>query len=337
MHSPTISAVIPTYNRAHLIGRAIRSALAALRPGDEVIVVDDGSQDDTAAVVRSFGDAVRFLPMPHGGAGVTRNHGIQAARGDLVAFLDSDDEWDADKLDVQRAFHAARPEVVYSFTDFRVQEANGKRTPGYLAVWRDKDTRPFDEVLGPAEPFSSIAALPVKRPDFACHTGDLYPQLMHSFFVSTNTMVVRRELAGDAFQFGENVAFYEDLECFARLAKVGPVAFLDTETATQHGHDGPRLTDRNTDEVIRSRLTVMGRVWGRDAAYLEKHGPHYQSLVKELRMTRAKWLLVHGRTAEAGQAMRETHEYPLGMRFLATLPGPITKALLRIRRSLRRT
>ena len=80
MPSLAVSAVIPTYNRAHLVPRAIRSALAALAPGDEVIVVDDGSTDDTATVVTGFGAPVRLLPVPHGGAGAARNAGLAAAR-----------------------------------------------------------------------------------------------------------------------------------------------------------------------------------------------------------------------------------------------------------------
>lgn len=334
MAGPSISVVIPTYNRAHLVPRSIRSALAAIQPGDEVIVVDDGSRDDTPAAVAPFGDQIRFLPLPHAGPGATRNAGIKAATRELVAFLDSDDEWDADKLAMQRAFMAARPDVVYAFSNFRVREADGILVPNYLPLWRGEDCRPFEEVLGPPQMFSSLAPLPAGRPDFRAYVGDLYPHLMHSFFVSTFTMIARRQLGGDAFRFAEDIYWLEDLECFGRLARVGPVAYLDTEMATQYGHSGPRLTGQNTEVLLRARIAVLGRIWGQDRPYLEKHGQRYKKFVRELKLTLARWLLVQGRTGDAGEVLREVENCPMSLRALSLLPGLITQGLLGLRRLL---
>ena len=330
-----VSVVIPTYNRAHLVGRAVRSVLAAARPDDEILVVDDGSTDNTAEAMAAFGAPVRYLPRPHAGAGATRNFGIRAATRPLVAFLDSDDEWDADKLGLHRAFHAARPEVVMSFTDFRGIDGAGKIHPRYLAVWRGEDQRPWEQVLGPSVPFSCLAGPPAARPDFAVHVGDMYAPLMASFFMAAFTLVVRRELAGDELRYNEDVLCYEDLECFARVARCGPAAYLDTETATQHGHIGPRLTDANADILTRARLTILGKVWGQDKAFLEREGPHFDRVVKQQHMTRAKWLLCQGRTREAREEMKQAGDCSLGMRLLAALPGPLAKGLLRVRRALR--
>jgi glycosyltransferase involved in cell wall biosynthesis len=93
-----ISAVIPTYNRAALVGRAVQSILAQTRPPDEVLVVDDGSTDDTEAVVRRLGPRVTYLRQENAGASAARNHGVDAASGEFVAFLDSDDVWSPDYL-----------------------------------------------------------------------------------------------------------------------------------------------------------------------------------------------------------------------------------------------
>src|ERR1044072_1197793 len=98
MSSSRVSAVIPTHNRAHLVTRAIQSALAALSPGDEIIVVDDGSTDGTAVAVEAFGPPVPLMRLAHRGAAAARNAGLDAARGPLVAFLDDDDEWFPDKV-----------------------------------------------------------------------------------------------------------------------------------------------------------------------------------------------------------------------------------------------
>ena len=90
-----------------------------------------------------------------------------------------------------------------------------------------------------------MAALPAGREDFSVYVGDMYKPLFDSPFIATFTLVVRREQAGDEFRFAEDVGTYEDLECFARLARIGKAAYLDCETATQYGHGGPRVTDAN--------------------------------------------------------------------------------------------
>lgn len=100
-----ISVVIPTWNRAAIVGGAIRSALNQSRPPLEVLVCDDGSTDDTREVVARVGDPrVRWIPGPRGGRpAIPRNRGLREARGEWIAFLDSDDEWHAQKCEAQLA------------------------------------------------------------------------------------------------------------------------------------------------------------------------------------------------------------------------------------------
>ena len=102
MHSPTIvSAIIPTYNRAHLVTEAIDSVLAQTYPHIEVIVVDDGSTDDTMARLAPYGSRIRVIRQENAGPAAARNKGIAASSGGLVAFLDSDDLWLPAKIERQ--------------------------------------------------------------------------------------------------------------------------------------------------------------------------------------------------------------------------------------------
>jgi glycosyltransferase involved in cell wall biosynthesis len=97
-----ISVVLPVYNRARYVGEAIDSVLGQTRAPDELIVVDDGSTDDSIAVVERFArPGVRILRRENGGIGAARNTGLAAVTGDLVAFIDSDDVWERDKLALQ--------------------------------------------------------------------------------------------------------------------------------------------------------------------------------------------------------------------------------------------
>ena len=292
--TPAVSVVIPTFNRAHLVGRAVASVLAAMRPGDELIVVDDGSIDGTEAALASFGDRLRYVRTAHRGAGAARNRGVQESRWPLVAFLDSDDEWMPDKLDLQRRLMARWPDVRFCFSDFAVRDAASEHRR-YLVNWH-RDARPWAEILGPGTPFSALARLPSGRSDFTVHRGDLYPALLRACYVSTITVMVRRD-AGPALRFAEDLPLYEDWECFARLARAGPVAFLDCETAWNHGHLDRRLTDADTLAQARARLTMIRRVWAADAAFLAAAGGEVRRTLRVEQRRRARGVLRRGLTA----------------------------------------
>jgi succinoglycan biosynthesis protein ExoO len=124
---PTITAVIPLYNKGPHIERAIRTALAQSDPPDQVIVVDDASQDDGPALVRQFGDAVRLLHRAEPGPGgyAARNLAIEAARCEWIAFLDADDTWEPDYLSTIRKLIAEAPEVGCVFTSRLIVRSDG--------------------------------------------------------------------------------------------------------------------------------------------------------------------------------------------------------------------
>ncbi|MGI8927593.1 MAG: glycosyltransferase family 2 protein [Tepidiformaceae bacterium] len=135
----SISVVIPAYNAAAYLGEAIESALAQPWPALEVIVVDDGSTDGTAAIAAAFGSPVRSVRIEHGGAGAARNAGVAAARGELLAFLDADDLWPAVRLAPMVTALEADPALALVFghaVQFRREAAgdvNGAPQPGYAA------------------------------------------------------------------------------------------------------------------------------------------------------------------------------------------------------------
>lgn len=111
MNDIRVSAVIPCYNYGRFLGEAIESVLAQTVPAHEIIVVDDGSTDDTPEVARSFGDKVRYVRTPNGGVSAARNAGIALAEGGLIAFLDADDRWLPQKLERQVPVMAADPTI----------------------------------------------------------------------------------------------------------------------------------------------------------------------------------------------------------------------------------
>jgi glycosyltransferase involved in cell wall biosynthesis len=334
MTSLAVSVVIPTYNRAHLLPNALRSALAATRAGDEVIVVDDGSTDDTERVLAPWRDRIRYIRTSNGGAGAARNRGVGLAIKPLIAFLDSDDEWLHDKLELQRALMSARPDVLFCFSDFSMRDAAGVEHHQYLRKWPGV-TGAVGDLVGPGLPYSSIAQLPGGRTDFLVHIGELYLPLLESCLVATQSAMVRRVEAGAALRFGESVRLCEEWWCFAALARKGRAAFMDCETFRNIGHTGDRITATETEHrMLSDRLTMTTSLWGLDHEFLRDHRSRYEAVVRSLYLRRARWLLSRGRTPEARADLQRAGSPPLGLRALSVLPAPIVRRLGELRRQL---
>jgi len=128
--NPKVSVVIPTYNRAANVQNGIKSILAQTFSDLEVIVVDDGSSDGTGEILKNiFGDRIRYYFQPNQGASVARNRGVEEARGEWIAFLDSDDLWEKEKLEWQfRALEQFGPQCGACYTDVRFFNHSETRT-----------------------------------------------------------------------------------------------------------------------------------------------------------------------------------------------------------------
>lgn len=126
---PLISVIIPTYNRAAVLGDAIDSILVQDVEPLEIVVVDDGSTDGTAEVAGSYGGRVRYVRQPHRGVAVARNTGLAAAQGELIAFLDSDDVWTDGSLAARLEVLMENPQVsiVYGRARYRITAKDKRR------------------------------------------------------------------------------------------------------------------------------------------------------------------------------------------------------------------
>lgn len=111
----SVSCIVRAFNSERYVRDALESILAQARPPEEIVVVDDGSTDGTPAILASYGDRLRVLSQPNGGAVAARNVGLRAARGELVAYIDADDLWHPEKLARQVARFQARPELDLCF------------------------------------------------------------------------------------------------------------------------------------------------------------------------------------------------------------------------------
>jgi glycosyltransferase involved in cell wall biosynthesis len=331
MNELRVSVVIPTYNRAALLGRAVQSVVSQCDCDDEIVIIDDGSTDDTKQVVAAFADPrIRYLYQAHAGAGAARNRGVHEAKGDLIAFLDSDDEWLRGKLTVQRRFMEARPEILFSFTDLRRQDGRGLLRGG---KWHD-DLRGWDKILAPARRYSWYAGLPSDTLDFNVYAGNLYHGSLYYNYFSTGCLMIRREEAGSAIHFAEGVSIHEEWECLGRLARQGKAAFLDFIGSVRQEHDGARITDADSVQRAESRLTILHNVWGSDPEFLKKYRANYEHLVHELHLARIRNMIVLGRQREAREEMRKLARVPIAYRSAALMPSGWMNTLLSWRHTL---
>ena len=330
----TISTVIPTYNRAGLIARALKSALDQCLPEDEIIVVDNASTDNTEEVLEPYLDRIRYIRTPQNGAGMARNRGIAEATGDLIAFLDSDDEWMAGKLLVQRQLMEAQPYVLFSFSNFAVTDNNGNITRWFLRHW-SKDNRHWDNIIGKGVPFSKMAQLPQGWSDFCVHIGAIGLDVMQASYILTSSLVVRRLEAGNALHFAEDVPTWEDWECFGRLSLKGLAAYLDCESTWQHGHSGERLTNANNLELLTTKVKLIERVWGSSQAFLKRYSKEYNRALNNARIGKIRELLSQGMSKAARKEISFTKNVPIIYRLIAFLPKSVLILLMIIRCKVR--
>lgn len=241
-----LTVVIPTFNRRELTLRALRSVLEQCdAPAFDVVVADDGSTDGTAAAVRAAcvdDPRVRVSEGPHGGASAARNRGLALARGELVAFLDSDDYWLPGMLCAALAAFTAQPDLAFVCVDGATLP-NAGRPPVERIVAGDSPGWSHPR-FGEVELTTRYLRLPGHGRTRTL-SGDFLPAIILGDLFYLSGMLMRRESALAAGPFNERFRYYNDWEFFARLCLQGPGAYLEC--------DGFRRDSGRPDQISRRR------------------------------------------------------------------------------------
>ena len=157
---------------------------------------------------------------------------------------------------------------------------------------------------------------------------------MEVYYVWTCSIVLRKEAAGPLLRFPEDTNIFEEWECFAQIARAGPAAYLDCELAVQNVHCLTRLTDADEIYKATARIRLLQRVWGADDSYLKVHRLHFQDVLKEQYLWRAKCLIKQGYLKKARRDLRAIGGGPLTLRLLTIMPSLLVIGLLHIRRKI---
>jgi glycosyltransferase involved in cell wall biosynthesis len=216
-----VSVIIPTYNRAHLLDRAVRSVLNQTYQNFEIIIIDDGSTDNTKDIIGQFeDDRIQYICQQRCGASSARNRGIEIAKGEYIGFLDSDDQWLPQKLEKQiKKFQEVSDKVGVVFTNFWIMWGNRK-------------------ILGKTK---------MKR-------GYIYEDELFEDHVTGTTILVKRECFDKIGGFDEKIPARQDYDLCLRISKYYHFDYVKEPVVNVNWNSGGRIS------VVENRIEAALRL-----------------------------------------------------------------------------
>jgi len=221
-----VSVLIPTYNRAAFLSDAIESLLAQTRVPDEIIVVDDGSSDDTERVLGQYAGRIQALRQSNQGPSAARNAAFRASSGDLIAFLDSDDTLAPTSIEQRAVFLEAHPKISFVYTG---------------AYMTDIEETPLQWFRKPPLPQGNVFHEVICRPLFPIHA-----------------VMLRRSIVDRSFLFDERLRSAEDTELWAYLTARHQVAAIELPLSNYRSH--PDMITERMDQVGTSLIAVQEQI-----------------------------------------------------------------------------
>jgi glycosyltransferase involved in cell wall biosynthesis len=224
----TVSVIIPTYNRSKYLEEAVYSVLEQTCQDFEIIVVDDGSTDNTREIVENFKDLrINYIFQKNRGAGAARNSGVRAARGSLIAFLDADDAWLPVKLELQVKALKINPRCSIVYSNMYFWGHSGQKMP---------------------ETFFQLLKWPPPR-------GKVLDKMAIRSFGHPSTLLVRREVFEQIGHFDEGLPYCDDYDMLLRMAASFEFEVVPLPLVKYRLH--PDQISRNAEKVILDHLTVF--------------------------------------------------------------------------------
>jgi teichuronic acid biosynthesis glycosyltransferase TuaG len=307
---PKVSVIIPCFNSQNTIKETVESVLVQTMQDFEVIVVDDGSTDDTKQALSDYGDRVKYLYRENGGQSAARNTGIRAARGEILAFVDSDDLWYPEKLEKQIRI-LDEQKLDWCYCD--------------CLYFRDNDSfnlGKHSELFYPAK------------------VGWIVKSLLMGNCIASPTPVIRRSVFERCGLFDESPQFRigEDWEMWLRIAAQYPVGYSAEVLAKHREHAGSVSYSVDPKTALASHLAViekMTTLYPQDLMPLKEKATAFYAA----RFSKSSWL--NGNIADAKELIRQAESLdPWNLRyyfyqFLYHLPTWIVKNGLKLRNRMR--
>lgn len=241
--TPLVSVIMPSYNTHRYIAEAIDSVLMQDYPNQELIVIDDGSTDGTADLVRSYENRLQLITQQNQGAAVARNAGLAAARGEYIAFIDSDDCWLPGKLSAQVAYLQAHPDIGVVF-----------------ARWQTWKPEPDGRFVRPPIEEPACDGEPEIVPE---RSGWLYNRLLFGSMLHTITVMARRTLIDQVGRFEPQLKRGQDYDYWLRASRLTEIHQLNQAMALYRLYGGSSSVTKyptiNYEEVVLEKALAR---WG---------------------------------------------------------------------------
>lgn len=257
-----ISVIIPSYNCVMFITQAIESVLNQTYTDYEIIVVDDGSTDDTKSVLASINDdRLVVTEQSNQGASAARNHGLELSRGELVAFLDADDIWFSQKLEKQVEVFEKYPDIIAVFSNFHITSVNNAilSVDGIkqdYAIFKDEHKK-IDDLFNFTE--NNV------------YKGDVINSLFLGNFIKTSSFVVKRSALEKTGFFDPGLITQEDYDLWLRLSLLGEFAYIDEPLLNRSKRPGQLTSDSNKLRIAEDVVTVVEKFSKSDRLNLSKN------------------------------------------------------------------
>ncbi|HVI11161.1 MAG TPA: glycosyltransferase [Candidatus Binatia bacterium] len=232
-YSARITALIPTYNCERYICETVESVLAQTLPAHEVIVVDDGSTDDTQQALARYGTRIRYVRQANAGPPAARNNGIALATGDLIALLDSDDLWLPNKLERQMRYLDQHPRCGLVYSDMKTFDETG--------------------VIEESVKVSRNLTLP---------SGHIFPQMFAETLFQTSAVLLRKTCIDHVGGFDTSLRMGDDYEFFLRISRHYELGYIDEPLVLyrQHPQQGTRTWGKELQQGAPWEFLVLKRI-----------------------------------------------------------------------------
>jgi glycosyltransferase involved in cell wall biosynthesis len=284
----SISVVIPLFDKASTVGRSVASALSQTRPADEIVVVDDGSTDGSSAVVEDLrAQQLRLIRQTNAGVSAARNRGIDATSGDLIAFLDADDEWDPGFLAAIERLAQDNPEAGAYATSYLFVNEKGRS----VAAHSFNSLTPYKG--GPLRYFLSVVS------------GDAP--------LNASSTAVRRSALDKVGQFLVGAAWGEDAEMWTRIYLEFPIAYLAEPLARYHIATANRATEQADPRPMMPVVKTLEQALQGGRIRPEEASDAARYICQAISNT-VQTNILHGHRSLAAGQLKHMRPYPCGRR-----------------------
>ena len=349
----SVSVIVPTYNRAAFLPIAIQSLFEQSFQNIEIIVVDDGSTDETKVVLEPLMDKIKYITTEHKGTAHARNTGMKAATGEYIAFLDSDDLYLPHKLELQVAFMEDHPEVDMVCTEFSGVDIDGNidefHMRDYHPIWKRMELTCEDifSIQGKCSPVSV-------GEEFTYYIGNIFKFVLMDTLFPTNTVLLRKKILKNVGYQNESYRYLQEYEFFLRICKNHMVGFINTPTYMLYYHHAQStnfitIEGEKTKQEVLKRIEVLSILlscvldWGyADKAYYKKNKNLVNCRFAELYCIIGVEWLEYGDQKKARKSFQSSYKFAFGIKapifwWFSFIPGILRRFMIKKFLKLERT